>query len=243
MEKQYLPAYRHDFLNEKKWLKKESKHYTFYYFQDSEAEKDIDIIVLTQEAACSKIISFLEVEAPTKKIQYYFYPDEVTKTSLMGDDWYAQSIRDEFIVHVLYTKDIKPLGEHEDTHLLSLPWGISIGFFQEGLAEFMVGHAWDGKSHISYVKDGYKQQLYPALTDFFEHEAWLRTDDSKPLYFYSLVGAFTAFLINKFGKEKFKELYMKMRRNVNKKENQITFEAIYGNFYEIEKKFKESLTQ
>ncbi|MCL5782207.1 MAG: hypothetical protein M1459_02520 [Patescibacteria group bacterium] len=241
MEKQHLPTYKHDFLNEKKWLTKESEHYVFHYFPNSQGETDIDMIVRTQEAAYSKIIAFMEVEPPTKKIQYYFYPDEATKTSLMGDDWYAQSIRDEFTVHVLYTKEIKPLGEHEDTHLLSLPWGISIGFFQEGLAEFMVGHAWDGKSHISYVKDGYKQNLYPPLPDFFEHEAWLRTDDSKPLYFYSLVGAFTAFLINKSGKDKFKELYMKMRRDVSKNKNQKAFEDIYGPVLEIEKKFKASL--
>ena len=241
MEKQYLPTYKHDFLNDEQWLTKVSEHYVFHYFPNSEAENDIDMIVRVQEKAYSKIISFLEVEPPKKKIRYYFYPNEAIKTSLVGDDWYAQSIRDEFTVHALYTKEIKPLGEHEDTHLLSLPWGISIGFFQEGLAEFLVGHAWDGKSHISYVKEGYKQNLYPPLTDFFEHEAWLRTDDSKPLYFYSLVGAFTTFLVNKFGKDKFKELYTKTRRDIDKSENQAIFETIYGPITEIQKEFKKSL--
>ena len=160
----------------------------------------------------------------------------------MGDDWYAQSIRDEFRVHVLYTKDIKPLGEHEDIHLLSLPWGISIGFFQEGLAEFMVGHAWDGKSHISYVKDGYANNLYPPLSDFFEHETWLRTDDSKPLYFYSLVGAFTTFLINNYGKNKFMELYENTRRDRSKVKNLVIFKKIYGSSIEtIEKEFRNQL--
>lgn len=237
MDKQNLPTYTHNFLNDKRWLTRETGHYIFHYFQNSETEKDIEMIVATQEKAFEKITAFLNVEHPQKKIEYYFYPDEEVKKTLMGDDWYAQSIRDEFRVHVLYTKEVKPLGEHEDTHLLSIPWGISIGFFQEGLAEFMIGHAWDGKSHISYVKEGYAKNLYPPLSDFFEHEAWLRTDDSKPLYFYSLVGAFTTFLINNYGKDKFKELYKNTHRDKSKKENLNVFEKIYEPIEKIEEKF------
>ncbi len=238
MEKQNLPTYTYNFLNDNRWLTRETDHYIFHYFPDSEAEKDIEMIVVTQEKAFEKIIAFLNTKLPKKKIEYYFYPDEETKKKLMGDDWYAQSIRDEFRVHVLYTKDIKPLGEHEDTHLLSLPWGISIGFFQEGLAEFMVGHAWDGKSHISYVKEGYANNLYPPLSDFFEHEAWLQTDDSKPLFFYSLVGAFTTFLISNYGKDKFKELYENTHRDISKTANLTVFENIYGSIEEMGLKFK-----
>jgi hypothetical protein len=239
MEKQKLPTYTHNFLNDNHWLTRETDHYVFNYFPNSEAEKDIEMISMTQENAFKKIVDFLNIEPPKKKIEYYFYPNEELKKNLMGDDWYAQSIRDEFRIHVLYTKEIKPLGEHEDTHLLSLPWGISIGLFQEGLAEFMVGHAWDGKSHISYVKEGYANNLYPPLSDFFEHEAWLRTDDSKPLYFYSLVGAFTTFLINNYGMDKFKELYINTRRNISKTENLAVFEKIYEPIGIIEKKFSE----
>ncbi len=239
MEKQKLPTYTHNFLNDNHWLTRETDHYVFNYFPNSEAEKDIEMISMTQENAFKKIVDFLNIEPPKKKIEYYFYPNEELKKNLMGDDWYAQSIRDEFRIHVLYTKKIKPLGEHEDTHLLSLPWGISIGLFQEGLAEFMVGHAWDGKSHISYVKEGYTNNLYPPLSDFFEHEAWLRTDDSKPLYFYSLVGAFTTFLINNYGMDKFKELYINTRRNISKTKNLAVLEKIYEPIEIIEKKFSE----
>jgi len=240
MEKQYLPRYIHNFLKESHWLTADSDNHIFHYFPRSEAEKDIGTIISTQNIAFEKIVSFLDVEMPKKKIEYYFYPNKEIKIALMGDNWYAQSIRDEFRVHVLYTKDIKPLGEHEDTHLLSLPWGISIGFFQEGLAEFMVGHAWDGRSHVSYVKEGYAENLYPSLSSFFEHNAWLQTDDSRPLYFYSLAGAFTAFLINNYGKDKFKELYENTHREMSQKENLTVFENIYGPIEAIEKEFRGS---
>lgn len=100
----------------------------------------------------------------------------------------------------------------------------------------------DDKSHISYAKEGYINNLYPPLSDFFEHEAWLRTDDSKPLYFYSLVGALTTFLIDNFGKDKFKELYENTHRNIGKMENLAVFEKIYGTIEQMESKFKGVIT-
>ena len=87
---QYLPTYRHDFERESRFVKCHSEHYVFHYFPDSEAERDINTIVMTQEAAYAKITSFLGVEGPNRPIEYYFYPDKTTKTALMGDDWYAQ---------------------------------------------------------------------------------------------------------------------------------------------------------
>ena len=241
MEKQNLPTYIHDFLNERRWVIRSTEHYIFRYFPKSEAEIDIDRIVMIQEKAFAKITNFLSVLPPKRKIGYYFYPDEITKKSLMGDNWYAQSIRDEFRIHVLYTKDIKPVGEHEDTHLLSLPWGISIGLFQEGLAEFMVGHAWDGRTHLSYVKEGYQKQLYLPLSEYFRHTAWLETNDSMPLYYYSLAGSFITFLLNAYSKQKFEDCYKNMRRAASKSENLATFNKIYGSLETIEKEFMNSI--
>lgn len=239
MEQQYLPTYKHDFLTDSRWVVHESEHYVFRYFKKSVAEQDIMNIVETQEKAFNKIIFFLEIQIPDTKIRYYFYPNKETKVSLMGDDWYAQAILAEYCVHVLYNEEIKPIGEHEDTHLLSAPMGISIGFFQEGLAEYMVGHAWDGKSHIEYVRSGYEKRIYPALSSFFEHSAWLNTDDSQPLYFYSLAGAFATFLIDTFGKMKFFRLFKETNRSKSKVENMKCFEDIYGGFDIIEKSFKQ----
>ena len=243
MKKQHLPTYKHDFLKEIRWLTRETDHYIFHYFAESEAEKDIDTIVSTQETAFRKIITFLSVEPPKNKIIYYFYPDREIKIALVGDGWYAQAIRTEFCVHAIYTKEIKPLGEHEDTRLPSLPLGISIGFFQEGLAEHLVGHAWDGRSHIEYVRNGCEKDLYPPLASFFEHDAWLRTDDSQPLYFYRLAGAFTTFLNKTFGKAKYVELYKKTDRDKNKAENQMVFESIYSKFEMIENTFRQYITK
>jgi len=160
----------------------------------------------------------------------------------MGDDWYAQAIYAEFRVHLLYTETIKPLGEHEDTHLLSLPWGLAIGFFQEGLAEHLVGQAWDGKSHLEHVREGYNKNIYPSLTDFLDHQAWLKTDDSLAIYFYSLAGSFVSFLITTFDKDRFESFYRQLNRNNTKQQNSQLFQSVYGkSIGEVEIAFKKAM--
>jgi len=242
MAEQSLPTYTHAFKNDRRWKSFSSVHYILHYFAGSEAESDLKKIVETQELAYKKIMAFLELPDPGRPIEYFFYPDAQTKKLLMGDDWYAQAIFKEFCVHVLYTKNDKPLGEHEDTHLLSLPWGLSIGFFQEGLAEFMVGNAWDGRTHESYIKEGYIKGLYLPLTRYLKHDAWLKIDDNNPLYYYSLAGAFTTFLIGKYGRDKFKVLYQKTRRDLSREDNERIFTTIYGPITKVEQMFKDTIS-
>lgn len=225
---QHLPTYRHDFEKDPRFLSCQSLHYLFYYFSDSEAERDIHLIIQTQESAYAKIIDFLKTKKPNRLIEYFFYPDKKTKIKLMGDNWYAQSIYNEFRIHVLYTHSIKPIGPHEDTHLLSLPWGLSIGFFQEGLAEYMVGHAWDRRPHVYYVREGYQKKIYPPLIEFMQHETWLKIDDAQALYYYSLAGVFISFLIQRYGKALFKYFYKKSGREKSRDENQRIFHEVYG---------------
>lgn len=233
MYEQFLPNYRHDFLKDPRWVLCESLHYRFRYFANSVAAHEINVIKNRQESAYKKIISFLGISKPKSKIDYYFYPDAETKSALMGDDWYAQSIYDEFCIHVLYTDEIKPIGEHEDTHLLSLPWGLSIGFFQEGLAEYMAGCAWDGRPHIDYVHEGDKKGFYLPLADFMSHKTWLDTDGAYTIYFYSLAGAFVTFLIDTYGKKRFEQFYRQSSRKNTKKENSRIFNEIYGKSIEL----------
>jgi hypothetical protein len=239
MFEQHLPTYIHAFESDARWKTRVSPHYIFRYFPGSEAEKDIDRIVSTQEAAYAMIMDFLRVPAPTKPIEYFFYPDASTKTALMGDDWYAQAICDEFRVHVLYTAVDKPVGPHEDTHLLSLPWGMSIGFFQEGLAEHLTGRAWDGTPHLQYVREGYKKGMYPSLAELMTHDGWMEASGNDLIYWYSLAGALVSFLIEKHGKEKFEALYKSTNRKCTKEDTLATFQKIYDfSIADAEKAFR-----
>src|ERR1035437_1791008 len=131
---QFIENYKEYYKKYKKWSKKETDHYVFYYLENNFIKKEINKIARTQENARKKILSFFNVKN-SKKIKYYIYPDEHTKSDFMGNLVYAQSIYNDYSVHIVYNKKIKPLGAHEDTHLISLKFGLATSFFAEGLAE------------------------------------------------------------------------------------------------------------
>jgi hypothetical protein len=227
MYEQYLPNYTHDFLADSRWLSRQSAHYHFFYFPNSTAEREIDFIEKRQEQSFKKIIDFLEIFEPKRRIEYYLYPDKETKKNLMGDDWYAQAILNEFRIHILYTDEHKPIGEHEDTHLLALSLGQSIGFFCEGLAEYLVGHSWHGENHDILANEALEKKLLPPLDQMFEHKKWLALGDDNAQYYYSYAASFAKFLIEKYGKEKFKKIYQNLKRNNIKEENIKVFLNVY----------------
>jgi len=240
--KQHPPNYIRKFVDDPRWSKKESAHYIFHFFPDSFAEREIVTIIEQQEKIWQKILNFLELPEPGRKIIWYLYPDGEIKRQLMGDSWYAQSVHDDFCVHMIYNEKIKPLSEHEDTHLLSLPWGLSIGLFQEGLAEYLVGHSWHGENHDQLVIEATNKKLLPSIESMMEHKGWLETNDEYAQYNYAFVGSFTKFLIEKYGKEKFKELYQKTSRQNSKEQNISVFKKIYGlTPSEVETIWKKSL--
>jgi len=175
---QELPGYRTDFKNAP-WRIEESPHYRFHFIKDSLAEKEIKNIVRTQENAYEKIIEFLGLLSyPDMKIAYYLYPDAETKKRLMGSEWFAQSVYDDFAAHALYTEEHRVIGPHEDAHLLSLPLGLSIGFLQEGLAEYMVGQSWHGESFGKVVQDIRVDPKFFISNDLLTfHSAWRDTSD------------------------------------------------------------------
>lgn len=184
--KQHIPFYKENFKKDSRWIEKETEHYIFHYFSNSVAEKEIDIVAKRQESSFCKVISFLEVEPLNKKINYYLYPSPKIKKELMGDDWYAQAIYNDFSVHILYTDKIKPVGEHEDTHLLSLSWGLSIGLFQEGLAEYLTGHDWYGNGHEETLKKAKGKNILPKISSMMSQEEWMSLLEKHTLYYYCL---------------------------------------------------------
>jgi hypothetical protein len=230
MYPQHLPYYTHNFESFSGWSTVESEHYTFHYTEGSVAERDIQHIQATQEAAFKKILTTLRIPPPNRKIEYFFYPTPQVKTELMGDDWFAQSIYNEFRIHVLYTTEDKPIGAHEDTHLLSLPWGISWNFLQEGLAEYMVGYCWDGVLHNQKVLDGLKKGLVLSPMNQLSSTDWLTIPDEHIIYYYALAGSWSSFLIETYGMEKYRDFYMSTKREMSAEK----ILALYATHFEKE---------
>jgi len=229
MSTQQLPGYITDFKNAH-WLIKESPHYIFHYMEGSLAEREIAQIEKTQEEAYEKITEFLDLLSyPKEQILYYLYPDAETKKQLMGSEWFAQSVYDDFAVHALYTEEHRVIGPHEDTHLLSLPLGLSIGFLQEGLAEYMVGRSWHGESFQEVVREVRMNPNFVISNDLLTtHQAWLDTSDVYAQQYYALAALLTGYLITTYGKKKYFDLYQALARNSVQSENEKRCEETLG---------------
>ncbi len=228
---QNIPFYIHKF-KDYSWKQYESEHYVFHVEENSLAEKDIEEIKKRQEAAYAKIMEKLKLSSPDRKIIYYFYSSRENKAKLMGDDWYGQSIYNELAVHAIYSEKDKVVGEHEDTHLLSLQMGLPISLFQEGLAEFMVGKSMFGKNHDAVIKEGIERGLSVELKNLMSQEGWLNTSDEEAELYYSVAGSFVSFIYANFGLELLKKIYATMDRKNSGEENMRLLESITGQSFD-----------
>ncbi len=199
--KQKLNNFKEKYLDMYNWELIEKEKYNFHFLKNKYSREDKEYLVDKQEKSYQNILNILKLDERDKKINYYIYPNQTTKEEMMGDDGFAQAIWHDFSIHIVYNEKIKPLGEHEDTHLLTLDWGVAIGFFQEGLAEYTSGCFW-GREKMpaeEFVKKGIELKKIPDLKNFFSHNFWMENAEENIEYFYPLAGLFTKFLI-RFGK-------------------------------------------
>ena len=222
-----LPHYYRDDFKRYPWRKYESNHYVFHYMPCSLVEKDIDLIKETQENNYKKTTSILKLPYNSEKISYYFYPSSEAKEQMMGGEWYAQLIYKDYSIHTLYTGEYKNTHGREDAHVLSLSWGQSTGFLQEGLAECLVGCDWSGRNHDIKAKEGLEKKILPTLTDILEHKAWANLPADKKIFFYAYAGSVVRFLIDSYNMERFRAFYMESKRENTKYDNIQEFMRTY----------------
>lgn len=242
---QDLKWYKNKYLSEK-WEKKETFHYLFFYFPSSLT--DIDSISLAKEKHYQKILSFLGLKN-SRKIHYYIYPSVNKKKELMGDNslgntiWKSlkDSTPEKFEIHTVYGDEFKFIGEHEDTHLLSLPLGLSIFLFCEGLAQFMEGE-FLGEDIDKLCTDFIRQKkIYSvySIEWLAENKNWKDVD---PKIIYPQAGSFARFLINNYSKDKFKQAYVKTSRLKSFSENLKAVEEVFSkSLKDLEKEWMRKL--
>jgi hypothetical protein len=231
--KQDISWYKNTYLN-KDFNKKWSPHYLLHFPKGSLSELNIENIINTKENHYKKITNWLNLNN-NQKINYYIYPSIKEKLSLMGDDspgnaiWEELSIENgrasskRFEIHVIYNEKCKFIGEHEDTHLLSLPWGLSIYLFCEGLAQYMENNFMGKDIHAIAQKLFQEKKLYP-LEWLCDNNNW---KDVKPIIIYPQSGSFSKFIIEKYGKDSFKDLYRNTSRAFENTINLSKIEKIY----------------
>lgn len=183
-----------------------SEHYIFHYAPGSLAEKDILLIAETQENCFSKICATLQSEYP-EQIHYYLTdsPFEIGRVFWNeGTPCNGCALCGRNKIYATYNENVKCIGSHEDTHLISFPLNYpESDFVVEGLAMYMDGLWWSIPNEVwtAYYKTKYENL---SIKDLFSNEIFA---DYGCVITYPIAGAFTKFLIDEFGIEQYIHFY------------------------------------
>ena len=194
------------------WIIRESEHYKFHYHNNSIAGNMIDEIIEEQEYCFNHISKVLSIDF-TMKINYYLCDSREEVGFLYGDNdpcnAFARKPNDIFAV---FNEEIKCIGYHEDSHILSYSIGTPQQvFIREGLAMYFDKHHWgiSNSNWVSYYIHNDKYINISKLTsnEEFYNNPWNIT--------YPIAGAFTDYLITTYGIDKYIEFYKILDTNFN----------------------------
>ncbi len=189
----------------------ESEHYVFHYEAGSKAEQDMRFIAANQETCYRHITSMLGV-SKEEKIHYYLYPtpEAVGQECQRRFGEYTPfngCTASENEILAVYNQNIQCIGIHEDTHILMFTLGFSkSSFLEEGIACAMDALWWgiDNAAWVAYYR---KNKMCPSVSELLllSREAFYAVEDHIA---YPLAGAFTSYLLMRFGKGLFRQYYL-----------------------------------
>lgn len=198
-------------------MERTTEHYVFHYLKNSTAELDIEEIAALQEGCYSFISTCLHTNAKGQ-IHYHFFdtPEEVGKQYAITHDnnddepcngfALSETCSKDGLNHVfaVYNDKVKCVGFHEDAHIVSYSLGRpSSQFIREGLAMFFDRYWW-GIDNYSWTRWYVEQHKNPSITALLENSKFSEYSD---VLSYPIAGAFTGYLIERFGTEKYVEFY------------------------------------
>ena len=200
-----------------------TEHYVFHFKKNSLAEKEIDKIAGIQEGCYAFISSCLHADAKDK-IHYHLFdtPEEVGKQyAIIHDEEddepcngfaLPENMSKDGINHVfaVYSDKVKCIGFHEDAHIIS--YSIcrpESRFISEGLAMFF-DRLWWGIDNYHWTQWYIEQGKNPSVAALIENRNFREYDCE---YTYPIAGAFTGYLIERFGTEKYVEFYKQCADN------------------------------
>ena len=198
-------------------MKLTTAHYVFHCPKNSVAETELDAIAALQEGCYSFISSCLHTDAK-EMIHYHFYdtPAEVGRQYAIvyesdndrpcnGFALPEMKSRDgENHIFAVYNHEVKCVGFHEDAHIISYSLGRPVSqFIREGLAMFFDRYWW-GIDNYSWTRWYVERKQNPSVTQLLENDRFGEYGDELT---YPIAGAFTGYLIERFGTERYVEFY------------------------------------
>ncbi len=183
-----------------------SEHYAFHYKPGSFAAQNIGSVAEEQERCFRKITELLRI--PFRDTIQYFLTESPEENGRIIEELFGEfSPGNGFAigprsVFAVYSEQIRCIGAHEDTHLISYAYcDPTSAFLSEGLAMFMDGEWW-GKPNTEWVKAFLRDGSYRSVFALADDETFWNAPCEIS---YPIAGAFTAFLIERLGAEVFLE--------------------------------------
>ena len=182
----------------------ESEHYIFHYDAGTKAEQDIWQIAAYQEACFRHICAVLDLMPPFK-IEYHLCTSPEQVGHLYGDDDPCNGFAAyPNQIYAVYNEDIQCIGFHEDAHIISdILNCLDCPAVCEGLAMYF-DHRWWGISNMDWAIFYRKTGRYIGIDKLLDKENFFSIDCSIT---YPIMGAFTAWLIERYGMPAYKCIY------------------------------------
>jgi hypothetical protein len=187
-----------------RWQIKESKHCIFKYLVNSKIVNDLDDIIAKRELAYQKISTFLNVEAD-RPLTLYFSPSreycqahKMLAQAAIPHEYFASLVYDEYP----FCPERISYG-HEIAHLLVYFWDkqmYHLEFLEEGLATMLDMSG--ANYHLQYLNKLKYRVNHHWLDLSLKIKSYSRQTD------YDKAASFVKFLIDKFGIDLFKQLYL-----------------------------------
>ena len=185
----------------KQW---ETRHYIFYYQENSRAEKDILKIAKLQESCFDHICRVLKT-MPDFKIEYFLCetPEDVGR--IYGDDEPCNGFASlPNKIYAVYNEKIKCIGFHEDAHIISYTINRpDCPAIREGLAMYF-DRKWWGIQNLDWTGYFLKENKFLSVDRLLDRDVFFSEDCSVT---YPIMGAFTEWLIASYGMERYLECY------------------------------------
>ena len=189
----------------------ETAHFIFYFYPNSTAEREIDLLKAQREEAYRKIAGFFSFDKDIK-ITFYLFEDTETKKVMTGHTGMGWAFGDNIVE--VYNDEAKLDPYHEIVHIIARHiYGYTIAAFNEGLAVYLSVLLNDtstrdslGEPYSDKIKTFFKNGELFSLSELLSFDN-IGHSESKPEISYRQSASFVEFMIMRLGKKVFFKLY------------------------------------
>lgn len=230
------------------WLIKKTDNFNIYYITGSYAETHLDEVIRKEEELLQNLEKYLGVDN-SENINLYLYPSLALKKKEWGgkSPWCARYEGRKIIY--TYTNEFPFIAtHHEETHILCFKWGkpssyiegqtlISTASFYEGLAMHTQSKFFN-QYFYKYSLNAKPPQgltLHQAIKPDIENNSAPLTKDILMYKGYTTklkngaqLGSIVTFLIEIYGLDRFKKLFISLSEEKSQQENEDVFTEVYG---------------